>query len=93
MRPNFRFMLIDGGPLSQRFIRDASALEAQLLNSVQFVQQIENIYAQGGYCFVEIGPRQILTNLVKQILGDRPHLAIALNPSGKRTVIFNCHKE
>ena len=59
-------------------------LEAQLLNSVQFVQQIENIYAQGGYCFVEIGPRQILTNLVKQILGDRPHLAIALNPSRQK---------
>ncbi len=54
------------------------------MNSVQFVQQIENIYAQGGYCFVEIGPRQILTNLVKQILGDRPHLAIALNPSRQK---------
>jgi acyl transferase domain-containing protein len=59
-------------------------LEAQLLNPVQFVQQIENIYGQGGYCFVEIGPRQILTNLVKQILGDRPHFAIALNPSRQK---------
>ncbi len=59
-------------------------LEDHLLNTVQFVQQIENIYAQGGYCFVEIGPRQILTNLVKQILGDRPHLAIALNPSRQK---------
>lgn len=61
-----------------------SLLEAHLLNAVQFVQEIENLYAQGGYCFVEIGPRQILTNLVKQILGDRPHVAIALNPSRQK---------
>ena len=61
-----------------------SLLEAQMLNAVQFVQEIENLYAQGGYCFVEIGPRQILTNLVKQTLGDRPHLAIALNPSRQK---------
>lgn len=46
-------------------------LEAHLLNAVQFAQEIENLYAQGGYCFVEIH-RQILTNLVKQTLGDRP---------------------
>ncbi|MBD2253239.1 type I polyketide synthase [Nostoc parmelioides] len=59
-------------------------LEAHLLNAVQFVQEIENLYAQGGYCFVEIGPRQILTNLVKQTLGDRPHVAIALNPNRQK---------
>lgn len=59
-------------------------LKDQMLNAVQFVREIENIYSQGGYCFVEIGPRQILTNLVKQILGDRPHLAIALNPSRQK---------
>ncbi len=59
-------------------------LEAHMLNAVQFVQEIENLYAQGGYCFVEIGPRQILTNLVKQTLGDRPHLAVALNPSRQK---------
>ncbi|WP_107669438.1 type I polyketide synthase [Cyanothece sp. BG0011] len=59
-------------------------LEAHMLNAVQFVQEVENLYAQGGYCFVEIGPRQILTNLVKQTLGDRPHLAVALNPSRQK---------
>ncbi|KYC40471.1 polyketide synthase [Scytonema hofmannii PCC 7110] len=61
-----------------------TTLEAHLLKSVRFTQEIENLYAAGGYCFVEIGPRQILTNFVKSILGDRPHLAIALNPSREK---------
>jgi polyketide-type polyunsaturated fatty acid synthase PfaA len=56
-------------------------LKEHLLNQVAFQQQIENIYAEGGFCFVEFGPRRILTNLVQEILGDRPHLAIPLNPS------------
>ena len=54
-------------------------LKAHIINPVLFKQEIENIYAAGGYCFVEFGPKSILTNLVKNILGDRPHLAIALN--------------
>ncbi|GAB1545028.1 type I polyketide synthase [Scytonema sp. NUACC21] len=61
-----------------------TTLEAHLLKSVRFTQEIENLYAAGGYCFVEIGPRQILTNFVKSILGGRPHLAIALNPSREK---------
>jgi polyketide-type polyunsaturated fatty acid synthase PfaA len=54
-------------------------LKEQLLNQVLFQQEIENIYAAGGYCFVEFGPKNILTNLVKEILADKPHIAIALN--------------
>ncbi|MER3491473.1 MAG: beta-ketoacyl synthase [Mastigocladus sp. ERB_26_2] len=54
-------------------------LKQHLINQVLFKQEIENIYAQGGYCFVEFGPKGILTNLVKDILGDQPHLAVALN--------------
>jgi len=59
-------------------------LETQLSNSVLFKQEIENIYAAGGTCFVEFGPRRILSNLVKEILGDRPHLTVALNPSTQK---------
>ncbi len=59
-------------------------LENHISNAVLFQQQIENIYVDGGYCFVEFGPRRILTNLVKEILGERPHLAIALNPSSRK---------
>ena len=49
--------------------------------SVLFKQEIESIYNAGGYCFVEFGPRSILTHLVKDILGDKPHVAVALNAS------------
>lgn len=59
-------------------------LETHLANSVLFKQEIENIYAAGGYCFVEFGPKKILTNLIKDILGNRPHLAIALNASHQK---------
>ena len=59
-------------------------LENHIANSVLFKQEIENIYGAGGYCFIEFGPRKILTNLVKDILGERPHMAIALNPSAQK---------
>ncbi|OPH10865.1 type I polyketide synthase [Cylindrospermopsis raciborskii] len=54
-------------------------LQEHLLNQVLFQQQIENIYQAGGNCFIEFGPKNILTNLVKEILVDKPHVAVALN--------------
>ncbi|MFN6565882.1 polyketide synthase [Dendronalium sp. ChiSLP03b] len=59
-------------------------LESHLSNSVLFKQEIENIYAAGGTCFVEFGPRRILSNLVKDTLGDRPHVTVSLNPSTQK---------
>lgn len=59
-------------------------LEGHILNPVLFKDEIENIYAEGGFVFIEFGPKNILTNLVKSILSDRPHLAVALNSSPKK---------
>ncbi|WP_439100153.1 beta-ketoacyl synthase N-terminal-like domain-containing protein [Candidatus Viridilinea mediisalina] len=59
-------------------------LADQLLRPVQFQQQIERIYADGGAIFVEFGPRNILTGLVRQTLGARPHLTIALGAAKGR---------
>ena len=59
-------------------------LESHLASSVLFKQEIENIYGAGGYCFVEFGPKRVLSNLVKDTLGDRPHLTISLNPSSSK---------
>lgn len=56
-------------------------LRQQILKPVLFKQEIERIYADGGFCFVEVGPKSVLTGLVKNILGERPHLAVALNPT------------
>jgi acyl transferase domain-containing protein len=58
-------------------------LSDHILNPVRFQEEIENIYQAGGRIFVEIGPKNVLTNLVKDILGDQPHETITLNPNAK----------
>ncbi len=72
----------------KHYPQDATAiqknLESHLASSVLFKQEIENIYGAGGYCFVEFGPKRVLSNLVKEILGDRPHITISLNPSPQK---------
>lgn len=54
-------------------------LAEHLLNPVRFKEEIENIYAAGGSIFVEFGPKNTLTQLVKNILEGKPHVAVALN--------------
>jgi acyl transferase domain-containing protein len=56
-------------------------LSSHILHPVIFKTQIEEIYQAGGRIFVEIGPRQILGNLVEDILDGQPHTTISLNPS------------
>ncbi|MFG1849910.1 SDR family NAD(P)-dependent oxidoreductase [Micromonospora carbonacea] len=52
-------------------------LAEQIGAPVRFVEQVEAMYAAGARLFVEVGPGQVLTRLVKAVLGDRPHRAIA----------------
>lgn len=54
-------------------------LAQQLDHPVRFVEQIEDMYTSGVRTFIEVGPGSVLTNLVAQILGDRPHTAINLD--------------
>jgi len=57
----------------------------QLARPVEFIAQIEAMHATGSRTFLEVGPGARLTGLVKAILGDRPHTALALDSSsGKR---------
>jgi len=56
-------------------------LAEHIIQPVRFQQQIEQVYAAGGFCFVEIGPKNTLTNLVQRILADKPHVTVALNAS------------
>ncbi|MFK5891747.1 MAG: beta-ketoacyl synthase N-terminal-like domain-containing protein, partial [Pseudomonadota bacterium] len=60
------------------------SFKSNMLNSVQFTQQIKAMADQGGTIFVEFGPKNVLTGLVGKILSDKPHLAIALNSSPKK---------
>ncbi|WP_136513264.1 type I polyketide synthase [Geomonas edaphica] len=63
-------------------------LAAQLAKPVEFVAEIEAMYAAGVTTFVEVGPGNRLTGLAQAILAERPHLAVALDASsGKRSGI------
>ncbi len=57
-------------------------LSKQLLNPVQFMSQINAMYADGARIFVELGPKNILTNLVGQILANKEHTAVSLDGQG-----------
>ncbi|MFJ5264828.1 SDR family NAD(P)-dependent oxidoreductase [Streptomyces sp. NPDC088387] len=55
-------------------------LAAQIGAPVRFTAQIEAMYEAGARTFVEAGPGTVLTRLVAEILGDRPHRTVACEP-------------
>ncbi|MGH3771632.1 MAG: SDR family NAD(P)-dependent oxidoreductase, partial [Pseudonocardiaceae bacterium] len=60
-----------------------AALATHVAEPVQFVDQVEAMYAAGARVFVETGPGRVLTQLVGQILADRPHIALATDIPGE----------
>ncbi|MCP2335772.1 type I polyketide synthase [Actinomadura rupiterrae] len=60
-----------------------ATLAGQVAAPVRFVEQIEAMYAAGARVFVEAGPGRVLTRLVGEILGDRPHTAVACDAPGE----------
>ncbi|MCH7870221.1 MAG: acyltransferase domain-containing protein [Planctomycetes bacterium] len=56
----------------------------QLARPVDFVNQIRNLYDAGARTFIEVGPGSVLTGLAGSILGERPHIAAALDASSGR---------
>ncbi len=53
-------------------------LSEQITHEVRFVEEVEALYAAGARVFVEMGPGRVVAKLVDQILGDRPHTAVAV---------------
>ncbi|HCE69231.1 MAG TPA: beta-ketoacyl synthase, partial [Geobacter sp.] len=65
-------------------------LAGQLARPVEFVDEIEAMYAAGVRTFVEVGPGARLTGLVSAILGQREHVALALDAAGgKRSGLYD----
>ncbi len=56
-------------------------LGQQITHPVQFLAAIEHLYEMGTRTFIEVGPRPILTGLVRSILKNRPAAAIAMDAS------------
>ncbi len=60
-------------------------LATQLARPVNFVSEVERMYADGVRTFLEVGPSGVLTGLVNSILSGREYRAIAVDSSsGKR---------
>ena len=57
-----------------------------LIRPVEFVKEVEELYADGARVFIEVGPGSVLTNLVGSILEDKPHLAVSCERSGRSGV-------
>ncbi len=60
------------------------SLSGQLKSPVRFTEEIENMYQEGARVFLEVGPGNNLTNLVKQILEDKKAFAISLDGNKKQ---------
>jgi acyl transferase domain-containing protein/NAD(P)H-dependent flavin oxidoreductase YrpB (nitropropane dioxygenase family) len=58
-------------------------LSDHLVMPVRFCDQVEAMYAAGARVFVEVGPGRVLTGLVDEVLGGRPHHAVATDVPGK----------
>ncbi len=54
-------------------------LARQLTSPVNFVDQVRHLYDAGARTFVEVGPKNVLTGLVKKILRGKPLHALALD--------------
>lgn len=56
-------------------------LADQILNPVDFVSEIQNIFEFGVRTFLEVGPKKVLTGLIQSILKGRSFHAIAMDGS------------
>ena len=70
-----------GAPYPADSEKAKSLLGKHLLSPVDFVSEINNLFKLGARTFVEVGPKSVLTGLVKSILKDQSFQAIALDPS------------
>jgi polyketide-type polyunsaturated fatty acid synthase PfaA len=62
-----------------------AALKDHILNSVQFKDEIENIYKDGGRIFVEFGPKNVLAKLTSNILEGKDATTLSVNPAAGKS--------
>ncbi|BAU48570.1 6-deoxyerythronolide-B synthase [Sulfurifustis variabilis] len=67
-------------PADPKAIRDR--LADHLLSPVEFVRQVEAMHRDGARVFVELGPKNVLTRLVSQVLAGRDFHAVSFDSPG-----------
>ncbi|MEB3330761.1 MAG: beta-ketoacyl synthase N-terminal-like domain-containing protein, partial [Candidatus Sericytochromatia bacterium] len=73
-----------GQPYPGEAAEARALLARQLACPVDWVAEVEAMYAAGVRTFLEVGPGARLGGLVKAILGARPHAVVAVDASGGR---------
>jgi len=61
----------------------ARRLGVHVTHPVRFAEMVEAMHERGARVFVEVGPGNVLTTLVGSILGERPHLAVSTDATGR----------
>jgi malonyl CoA-acyl carrier protein transacylase len=69
----------DAAPYPVEPERIRQRIAEHLACPVRFAEQIEATYADGARTFIEVGAGNVLTGLVRRILGDRPHHTVSLD--------------
>ncbi|PTY00862.1 beta-ketoacyl synthase [Verrucomicrobia bacterium LW23] len=70
-------------PYPEAAARQTELLADQLAKPVRFAETLEALHKSGHAIFVEVGPKSVLTGLVRDTLGNEA-VAIPLNPSGTK---------
>jgi 3-hydroxymyristoyl/3-hydroxydecanoyl-(acyl carrier protein) dehydratase/1-acyl-sn-glycerol-3-phosphate acyltransferase len=84
--PGVRFYTAGGAPYSANADSAADGITAQAVGTLDFPAVVERAYADGVRVFVEHGPKALVSGWIGKILGDRPHLAVALDRGGRTPI-------
>jgi acyl transferase domain-containing protein len=57
-------------------------LDAHLLSSVEFVSEVQSLYADGVRLFLELGPKSICSNMISATLAGRDARSVSLDGQG-----------
>jgi len=85
------FSNTEAGPYPDEPARVAALLSEHLVRPVRFLEEIQAMYAHGARLFVEVGPKSVLTSLVRQILDQPDAAAISLDASDRNGLVQLLH--
>jgi acyl transferase domain-containing protein/acyl carrier protein/NAD(P)-dependent dehydrogenase (short-subunit alcohol dehydrogenase family) len=74
-------------PSEAKKMRDL--LANQLVSQVNWVGQVEELYARGARTFIEVGPKNVLSKLVGAVLKGKPHQVVTLDASTSRSGLLD----